>query len=91
VYFSFVTGLTIGYGDLAPSMAPTKLLAVLTGLLGIVLTVSAGTGPSLLRVMCAERYAVAEVLRWQEMWRGLWQALVPALVLAPVRRSGSRS
>jgi hypothetical protein len=38
VYFSFVTGLTIGYGDLAPSMAVTKLLAVLTGLLGIVLT-----------------------------------------------------
>src|SRR5436309_1881194 len=38
VYFSFVTGLTIGYGDLAPSMAFTKLLAVLIGLLGIVLT-----------------------------------------------------
>ena len=38
VYFSFTTGLTIGYGDLAPSMALTKLLAVLIGLLGIVLT-----------------------------------------------------
>ena len=38
MYFSFVTGLTIGYGDLAPSMALTKLLAVLIGLLGIVLT-----------------------------------------------------
>jgi Ion channel len=38
VYFSFVTGLTIGYGDLAPSMALTKLLAVLIGFLGIVLT-----------------------------------------------------
>jgi hypothetical protein len=38
VYFSFVTGLTIGYGDLAPSMALTKLLAVLIGLLGIALT-----------------------------------------------------
>ena len=38
VYFSFITGLTIGYGDLAPSMALTKLLAVLIGLLGIVLT-----------------------------------------------------
>ena len=37
VYFSFVTGLTIGYGDLAPSMALTKLMAVLIGLLGIVL------------------------------------------------------
>ncbi len=38
MYFSFVTGLTIGYGDLAPSMALTKLLAVLIGLLGIVFT-----------------------------------------------------
>jgi hypothetical protein len=38
VYFSFVTGLTIGYGDLAPTMAFTKLLAVLIGFLGIVLT-----------------------------------------------------
>ena len=38
VYFSFVTGLTIGYGDLAPSMALTKLLAVMIGLLGILLT-----------------------------------------------------
>ena len=38
MYFSFVTGLTIDYGDLAPSMALTKLMAVLIGLLGIVLT-----------------------------------------------------
>ena len=37
-YFSFITGLTIGYGDLAPSMALTKLLAVMIGLLGILLT-----------------------------------------------------
>ena len=38
VYFSFVTGLTIGYGDLVPSTALTKLLAVLIGFLGIVFT-----------------------------------------------------
>jgi hypothetical protein len=38
IYFAFVTGLTIGYGDLAPSMAVTRILAVGIGLLGIVLT-----------------------------------------------------
>jgi hypothetical protein len=38
MYFSFVTGLTIGYGDLAPSRALTRILAVAIGLLGIVAT-----------------------------------------------------
>lgn len=38
IYFAFVTGLTIGYGDLAPSMLATRLLALGIGLLGIVLT-----------------------------------------------------
>lgn len=38
VYFAFVTGLTIGYGDLAPGGALGRLLAVAIGLTGIVLT-----------------------------------------------------
>ena len=35
VYFAFITGLTIGYGDLAPSRAFTKILATAIGFLGI--------------------------------------------------------
>lgn len=38
VYFSFVTGLTIGYGDLAPTTLLTRALAVLIGACGILLT-----------------------------------------------------
>ena len=37
-YFTFVTGLTIGYGDLVPSRFITRLMAVLIGFLGILLT-----------------------------------------------------
>jgi Ion channel len=38
LYFTFVTGLTIGYGDLRPRHVVLRLLAVLIGLAGIVLT-----------------------------------------------------
>jgi len=38
IYFAFVTGLTIGYGDLAPSGPLTKMLAVAIGLTGVVFT-----------------------------------------------------
>lgn len=38
MYFTFVTGLTIGYGDFAPQHFSTRLLAVLIGFCGIVLT-----------------------------------------------------
>ena len=37
-YFTFVTGLTIGYGDLVPSHLGTRLIAILIGLSGILLT-----------------------------------------------------
>jgi hypothetical protein len=37
-YFTFVTGLTIGYGDLVPSHFITRLLAVVIGFIGILLT-----------------------------------------------------
>ena len=38
LYFSFVTGLTIGYGDLAPKTIFTRTLAVLIGLCGMLFT-----------------------------------------------------
>jgi hypothetical protein len=38
IYFSFVTGLTIGYGDLAPKTLLTRALAILIGACGILLT-----------------------------------------------------
>jgi Ion channel len=38
VYFTFVTGLTIGYGDLVPQRGLSRILAVLIGILGILLT-----------------------------------------------------
>ena len=37
VYFAFVTGLTIGYGDVVPQRPSTQVLAVLIGFLGIIL------------------------------------------------------
>ncbi len=38
VYFSFVTGLTIGYGDLVPKAMLSRALATLIGMMGILLT-----------------------------------------------------
>ena len=38
LYFTFVTGLTIGYGDLTPKHLASRLLAVEIGFCGIVLT-----------------------------------------------------
>jgi hypothetical protein len=38
LYFTFVTGLTIGYGDFAPQHLLTRLLAVAIGFAGIVMT-----------------------------------------------------
>jgi len=38
LYFTFVTGLTIGYGDLVPSQFASRLLAVAIGFVGILLT-----------------------------------------------------
>src|SRR5262245_44662847 len=38
LYFSFVTGLTIGFGDLVPKTLLTRVLAILIGLCGILLT-----------------------------------------------------
>lgn len=38
VYFAFVSGLTIGYGDLVPKGQLARVLAILLGLIGIVFT-----------------------------------------------------
>jgi hypothetical protein len=38
VYFTFVTGLTIGYGDIVPRQALTRALAIGIGVSGLFLT-----------------------------------------------------
>lgn len=38
LYFAFVSGLTIGYGDLAPKTLLTRTLAILIGVCGVLLT-----------------------------------------------------
>lgn len=38
IYFSFITGLTIGFGDFVPKSLLTRILTVLIGACGILLT-----------------------------------------------------
>lgn len=38
IYFAFVSGLTIGYGDLAPKSPLTRALAIFIGVCGVLLT-----------------------------------------------------
>ena len=38
IYFAFVSGLTIGYGDLAPKTLVTRVLAIMIGICGVLLT-----------------------------------------------------
>jgi FtsH-binding integral membrane protein len=38
IYFAFVSGLTIGYGDFAPKFLSSRVLAVLIGVCGVLLT-----------------------------------------------------
>lgn len=38
LYFAFVSGLTIGYGDLAPKALAARVLAIVIGCCGILLT-----------------------------------------------------
>lgn len=38
IYFACISGLTIGYGDLVPTTLPTRLLAILIGVCGVLLT-----------------------------------------------------
>jgi hypothetical protein len=38
IYFAFVSGLTIGYGDLAPKSLVTRALAIAIGVCGVLVT-----------------------------------------------------
>ena len=38
IYFAFVSGLTIGYGDLAPKLLLTRMLAIVIGACGVLWT-----------------------------------------------------
>jgi hypothetical protein len=38
IYFAFVSGLTIGYGDLAPRTFLARMLAILIGTCGLLMT-----------------------------------------------------
>ncbi len=38
LYFTFVTGLTIGYGDISPATLAGRIVAIMTGILGILIT-----------------------------------------------------
>jgi len=38
LYFTFITGLTVGYGDISPKIPMARLIAVLLGLIGIIFT-----------------------------------------------------
>jgi voltage-gated potassium channel len=38
LYFTFITGLTIGYGDITPVTLAGRVVAILTGILGILIT-----------------------------------------------------
>ena len=38
IYFAFISGLTIGYGDLAPKTLVTRMLAIVIGICGVLVT-----------------------------------------------------
>jgi len=38
IYFAFVSGLTIGYGDLAPKSLLARVLAIVIGVCGVLVT-----------------------------------------------------
>jgi len=38
VYFAFVTGLTVGYGELVPRQAVSRIMAICIGFTGVLLT-----------------------------------------------------
>ncbi len=38
IYFAFITALTVGYGDFVPKMISTRLLTMLIGVCGLLLT-----------------------------------------------------
>jgi hypothetical protein len=58
VYFTFVTGLTIGYGDLVPRQALARVLAIGIGVSGLFVTgLIAGIAVYAMRTALGERDA----------------------------------
>jgi Ion channel len=57
VYFTFVTGLTIGYGDIVPRQALARALAIGIGVSGLFLTgLIAGIAVYAMRTALTERH-----------------------------------
>ena len=55
IYFTFVTGLTIGYGDLVPRRFLSRLIAIAIGFIGVLLTaLIAAVGVRALQAIAAE-------------------------------------
>ena len=59
LYFSAITALTIGYGDIAPGTAIGRMIAVALGFLGIVLT---GV------VVAAALRAIESTVNGEDLW-----------------------
>jgi hypothetical protein len=58
IYFTFVTGLTIGYGDIVPQQPLARVLAIGIGISGLFLTgLTAGIAVSALRTAVTDRDA----------------------------------
>lgn len=38
VYFAFVTGLTVGYGDLTPTLPASRVAAIVIGFIGVLMS-----------------------------------------------------
>jgi hypothetical protein len=56
LYFTFVTGLTIGYGDIVPRQALGRALAIVIGFSGLFLTgLTAGIAVHAMRAALADR------------------------------------
>jgi hypothetical protein len=56
VYFTFVTGLTIGYGDIVPRQALGRAFAIVIGISGLFLTgLIAGIAVHAMRAALADR------------------------------------
>lgn len=56
LYFAFISGLTIGYGDLVPARAISRVMAVAIGFCGILVTgLVAALGVEALRAVSPDR------------------------------------
>jgi Ion channel len=82
IYFAFVSGLTISYGDLAPRTLLTRTLAILIGVCGMLVTALVeGAGRSVCQRAVPER---AQLHRFQTFYMAPLTTANPAL-----QRSGA--